>query len=110
MNKVQDGTPLSGPSMCETCVNCTVAKGYRTSQEVRYCGYFQEFVGFSVQSCSKYHNSARPELTEMRKIAWTIETRNRGTWGFTAGGKEFKPPEREVVVRPPGVGPDEAPE
>src|SRR5712664_952202 len=101
-DKVHGGTPVSGPNLCETCAHCVSVKGYSGSHEFYHCTWFQEkVIPFSLRQCNKYTNSATPDLAEMKKIAWVIESRNRGTWGFVGGKKQLE--ERiEVVVRPPG--------
>jgi hypothetical protein len=99
-DKVHGGTPISGPNLCETCSQAIVAKGY-DSRQVIHCNWMSRNMYFPVRQCSKYSNSAATDLVSMNKIAWIIESRNRGTWGFVGGKKEFQE-KIEVVVRPPG--------
>jgi hypothetical protein len=99
VDKVADGTPREGTALCKSCTYAVFLKGFNFQEHI-HCGYAGKAVLFRVMQCSQYRNAAAPELTEMKKIAWVIESRNRGPWGFK-GEKQT-----EIVVRPPGM-PDE---
>jgi hypothetical protein len=65
-------------------------------QEVAYCHFgSRRRIEFSVEQCSAFEDARLPSLEEMKKIAWRVETRNRGRWGFASGE------EREITVEPP---------
>jgi hypothetical protein len=86
---VKNGTPMHGPSLCETCTRAHVAKGFRQSQVLVICGYTspEHRVTFSVAECSSYVDKNRQTLYEMGKIAWTVAPRGpKRAAGFVAGG------------------------
>lgn len=99
MDKVYKGTPKSGRSLCQTCSHGHCVKGFNESQEVQYCSFFGEKVNFPVASCNRWSAGNSASIRDMRQIAWVIQSRNRGTWGFN-GEREM-----EVTVRPPGTNP-----
>lgn len=72
--KVKNGTPLHGPSLCETCSNAHVARGYRESEAVVVCTAIMPSyrVTFPVRDCSGYIDRTRENLYELRKIAWDL--------------------------------------
>jgi hypothetical protein len=85
---VKNGTPMHGPSLCETCTRAHVAKGFRESQVLVICGYTspEHRVTFSVAECSSYVDKNRQTLYEMGKIAWTVAPRQpKRVEGFVAG-------------------------
>lgn len=102
MNKVYKGTPISGPHLCESCQHATFIRG-EGFKEFTNCGYTGRSVGFRVRQCSRYVHGGQADIVEMKKIAWVVETRNRGPWGFKGEG------EREIVVRPPSAFPENMP-
>jgi hypothetical protein len=64
-------------------------------QEVTRCNLLEEIMTFPVEKCSHYTNRNQPNIDDMYKIAWVVETRNRGPVGFTEGYT------REIKIRPP---------
>lgn len=102
MDKVIDGTPKSGPNLCESCAQALTVKGFTGQVRHIHCCWAGKSVHFPVYSCSRYVHGSRTDLAEMKKIAWVVESRNRGTWGF--GGER----KTEIIVRPPGTE-EEAP-
>ena len=85
---VKNGTPMHGPSLCETCTRAHVAKGFRESQVLVTCEYTspEHRVTFSVAECSSYVDKNRQTLYEMGKIAWTAAPRQaKRVEGFVAG-------------------------
>jgi hypothetical protein len=86
---VKNGTPMHGPSLCETCTRAHIARGYRESQVLVICGYTspEHRVTFSVSECSSYVDKNRQTLYEMDKIAWTVAPRDpKRATGFVAPG------------------------
>jgi len=74
---VKNGTPLHGPSLCETCVSAFIARGYRESEQVIICQqtYPERQVKFPVRSCSGYVEVKRQTLKQMEEIAWQLQPR-----------------------------------
>jgi hypothetical protein len=101
---VKNGTPIHGPSLCDTCENAMTVKGYRESQEVVICewAYPRLRVMFPVRDCSRYMNRTREDLEEMKKIAWDIKPRgSKQTTGFVAvppANRESAEDDLEIVL------------
>jgi len=82
---IKDGTPLHGPSLCDTCARAHIEKGYRTSEHLVICKAQEPVhrVTFAVSDCSDYQDKNRQTLWEMEQIAWTIAPRGpKGRAGF----------------------------
>lgn len=82
---VKDGTPVYGPSLCETCSHGHIVKGYRMSEELAMCTAYTPTVllSFRVRQCTSYLDKTRETLYDMRKVAWTISPeRGKATAGF----------------------------
>jgi hypothetical protein len=71
---VKNGTPIEGPSLCETCSHAHIARGYSASEEVVVCQavYPNRRAGFRVRECNEYLDKTKETLYWMRKIAWPI--------------------------------------
>lgn len=83
--QVKDGTPVFGPSLCETCSNAHIEKGYRESEQLIFCTvtYFEHRVPFRVRHCSGYREVKRQTLKQMEEIAWVLPSSgNKRTAGF----------------------------
>lgn len=74
---VKNGTPLDGPSLCETCTQAFIARGYRKSDELVVCQatYPDRRVKFPVRECSRFTDKIRQTLQEMQQIAWVLAPR-----------------------------------
>jgi hypothetical protein len=74
---VKDGTPLYGPSLCETCERALVVKGYRETEHVVVCqaAYPELRVKFAVRECTRYTRQGRQGLQSMEEMAWTLVPR-----------------------------------
>ena len=82
---VKNGTPIHGPSLCDSCENAMTVKGYRESQEVVICEYAYPRlrVVFPVRECSRFMDRTREDLEEMKKIAWNVAPKSyKRTAGF----------------------------
>lgn len=81
---VRNGTPIDGPSLCETCTNARIVRGYRLGEEAMFCtaGDPDRSVPFRVRECNSYIDKNRQNLYEMEKIAMTITPRDRKRTGF----------------------------
>ena len=87
---VKNGTPFNGASLCDTCTNAHVVKGYRASDEVVACRatYPPYRVSFSVHECSSYVSKVVNTLYQMERIAWTLAPRgSKRQAGFVAPGE-----------------------
>ena len=87
---VRNGTPIHGPSLCETCVNAHIAKGYRASEELVMCDayYPMQPVRFEVRECTHYADRTRQNLDAMKKIALVIRTADpKRVAGFVAANE-----------------------
>jgi hypothetical protein len=85
--KVKGGTPVYGPSLCETCERALTVKGYRENEKVVVCQEMwpQREVKFPVQECSGYMSKGRENLDELKKIAWMLQPRGpKRQAGFVA--------------------------
>jgi len=71
---VKNGTPVYGPSLCETCTNAHIEKGYRASEELVFCtaNYPVHCVPFPVRDCTSYLHKTRQNLPAMERIAWIL--------------------------------------
>lgn len=74
---VKNGTPLHGPSLCETCSNAHIERGYRANEELTLCGanYPMHGVRFPVRECTSYVDKNRQDLCQMEKMAWILAPR-----------------------------------
>lgn len=82
---VRNGTPLDGPSLCDSCANGHIQKGYRIGEEMAICTAYTPAmrVPFRVRECTGYLDKNRESLYEMKKVAWLIAPeRGKKTAGF----------------------------
>lgn len=83
---VKNGTPIHGPSLCESCVNAHIRRGYGATEKVINCGAREpaEQVRFAVRDCTDYRDRTRQSLWEMEKIAWLLAPQgSKRNAGFT---------------------------
>lgn len=92
--KIQNGTPPSNEHICRTCRYGQIIEG-NNFEQMTMCGYYSKQVSFQVAKCSKWDDSRLPALWEMEKIAWKVESRIRGSVGFTPRT------EMDIVISPP---------
>lgn len=86
---IKNGTPLHGPSLCDTCVHAHVVRGYRETEHLAVCTYVTPMVRvtFPVRECSSHVDKTREPLYEMKKVAWELQPRGgKRTAGFEAPG------------------------
>jgi hypothetical protein len=71
---VKNGTPIDGPSLCQTCMNAQIIRGQRASAEMVICHatYPERDLRFRVHKCTSYLNAARQTLRQMQDIAWVL--------------------------------------
>ncbi len=82
---IKDGTPLDGPSICDSCAYAHIVKGYRIGEHVAICTLTSPAtrIPFRVRECNDYLDKQRESLYDMKKIAWTIlPERSKKTAGF----------------------------
>jgi hypothetical protein len=74
---IRNGTPLHGKSLCETCLNAHIERGYRESEEMVHCQatYPDHRVLFRIRECSSYTEKKRQTLYQMEKVAWVLDTK-----------------------------------
>jgi len=74
---VRNGTPIDGPSLCETCSYGHLIRGYRQGEEIAVCEATSPVLHltFRVRECTGYLDKTRQTLYDMEKIAWTLAPR-----------------------------------
>lgn len=98
--KIHMGTPKGRDSLCRYCSRSQMVRGVDL-QEVAFCNFgASRRIEFPVERCSAFEDARMPSLDDMKRIAWRVETRNRGRWGFSSDDG------REVTVEPPYQKPD----
>jgi hypothetical protein len=83
--KVQNGTPVGNESMCTTCRNARIIKGFSESEELIFCDswYPSRAVPFRVRECSEYDDKRLPYKRDLEKIAYILVPKSAGrTVGF----------------------------
>jgi hypothetical protein len=75
---VKDGTPVDGPSLCESCVRAHIERGYRQNEEVLFCMRTDgsHRVTFRVRACTSYMDMKCQPLWKMEEIAWVLTPRD----------------------------------
>ena len=99
--KVKGGTPVYGPSLCETCERALTVKGYRENEKLVVCQAMwpEREVKFPVQECSGYASKGRESLDEMKKIAWMLQPRGpKRQAGFVAPSHDDDKDESEIEL------------
>jgi hypothetical protein len=97
---IKKGTPMHGPSLCDTCYRSHIYKGYRHSEQVVVCQatYPEMPVYFPVRECSSYSEQGRQTLRQMEDIAWTLVPRGpKRQAGFVAPA-DVKEGDREIEL------------
>ena len=102
---VKNGASRGNSSLCESCVNGHIERGYRENEEMIICEatYFGHRVYFRVRECSNYTERKRQRLCDMEEIAWILEPRGgKRVAGFVAPGEERKDAEEiELIITAP---------
>jgi len=82
--KIKGGTLEEGESLCRSCRNAHIQKGFRESEEVVFCSWGQfRAVPFKVAECTDYANRNVPYRWELEKMALLINAEpNRKRAGF----------------------------
>lgn len=101
VNNLRDGTPVYGPSLCETCTHAHIQKGYRTSEELVFCKleYPMHRVPFPVRDCTSYLDKTRQNLQHMERIAWMLSPQGgKRMAGFTPPVEAQEDSEIELIL------------
>lgn len=71
--KIKNGTLIEGESLCRTCRNAHIQKGFRESEEAIFCAWGQlRAVPFKVAECTDHSNRLVPYRSELEKMALLI--------------------------------------
>jgi hypothetical protein len=72
--KVKNGTLVEGESLCRTCRNAHIQKGFRESEEAVFCVWTTPIrsIPFKVVDCTDYSNRLVPYRWELEKMALLI--------------------------------------
>jgi hypothetical protein len=98
---VKNGTTVHGPSLCETCINAHIERGYRASEELVICAanYPVHRVLFVVRDCTSYVDKTKQNLQHMEDIAWLLSPRGpKRKAGFTPPNKREDDGEIELIL------------
>jgi hypothetical protein len=100
--QIKGGTPEDGVSLCVTCSNGLVRRGYSAAQEEIVCRATRptERVPFRVRECSEYEDRRLPSLYSMQKVAWVLLTKSAGrSIGFVTSERfrELEGEDAEIV-------------
>jgi hypothetical protein len=101
--KIKNGTLVEGESLCRTCRNAHIQKGFRESEEAIFCAWATPMraISFKVAECTDYSNRLVPYRWELEKMALLINIEPaRKPAGFRAGGfiKDAEPADEEDSV------------
>ena len=86
---VRNGTPINGPSLCDSCMHAHILKGFRESEEQVVCcfTYPNHRVAFPVHKCNDYAEVKRQTLKQMEDMAWVLAPRDgKRVVGFVRPG------------------------
>jgi hypothetical protein len=72
--KIKNGTLVEGESLCRTCRNAHIQKGFRESEEAIFCAWATPMraISFKVAECTDYSNRLVPYRWELEKMALLI--------------------------------------
>src|SRR5579872_6659838 len=74
---VEGGTPV-GPPLCRTCHSSMYIKGKAEGQELLFCSkidtWYDTPLPFEAYECSAYSDKRLPDLYDMKKVAWIIQS------------------------------------
>jgi hypothetical protein len=95
--KIKNGTLIGSESLCRTCRNAHMQKGFRESEEAIFCSWGEfRAVPFAVADCTDYSNRLVPYRWELEKMALLINVDPaRKPVGFRAGAGFATPDEED---------------
>jgi hypothetical protein len=87
--KVKGGTPRHGDTLCRSCSNAQIIKGFSASQEIFYCDhlYPKRPLPFAVSECTMYLDKQLDTVDGMEKIAWFLTQKTGRCVGFVNAAK-----------------------
>lgn len=91
--RVKGGTPLHAESLCRSCTQAHIVRGYSASEEIVVCRatYPGRRVPFAVRDCTGYVSTTSQVLDDMEKIAWVLEPRGpKRRAGFLPASEWFE--------------------
>jgi hypothetical protein len=102
--RIKNGTPLHGPSLCETCSRAHIARGFGEGEVLVICQATspEHRVRYRVRECSNYVELQRETLYEMKQIAWILMPREgKRKAGFVPARDEEAESELELILNEP---------
>jgi hypothetical protein len=87
--QVKNGTPIDGPSLCESCTHGHIQRGFSESEEQVICCFTwpNHRVDFRVHKCNDYPEMKRQTLKQMEDMAWVLMPREgKRVTGFVRPG------------------------
>ncbi len=98
---VKNGTPVTAPSLCESCRNAHIMRGFCASEVIVYCEYLYPrlLVPFKIRECTNHLDKNRPTWKQMEDLA--IEIRPSVSFkpiGFQTGADEDVTDDDTTVV------------
>lgn len=81
---IKGGTPVGSESLCKTCSNAHIMRGYRESEMITICDEVHPnvVVPFAIYDCSSYYDKNRPDWEQMQKLAIDVSTGQMKPVGF----------------------------
>ena len=102
--RVKNGTPLHGESLCETCSQAHIARGFSESEKLVICQavYPERRVLFKIRECTNYLEIKRQTLRQMEEIAWVLAPREgKRKAGFVPASEMETESEIELILNEP---------
>jgi len=72
---VKNGTPLTGPPLCESCSRSFIARGYSETELIVVCQALwpERRMSFPVRTCTAYIEKNKPTFKEMEDIGLVLD-------------------------------------
>ena len=76
--RVMGGTPKSCQSLCISCTQGHLIRGFRATEEQVFCRFFyiEREILFPVRECTFYQDRRLASKSEMEEIAWQLRTKS----------------------------------